>query len=106
VKLRGVALFVAGGLFGGIVGTLWQNSRNEGRMEEIVGNEIALLERIKGVPACEEVLAAGRVSGESHAGDVLVVWRHLAAEKRLQRLVVAPDLTTGYEEIDFDCPSR
>jgi hypothetical protein len=102
---RGVSvllLLAAGGL-GVAVGVALGRSHSEGRTEDVVATEIALLNRYKDVPSCGQIAAAGKPTGESTVGDVVVHWRYKAAERKLERVVVAADLTTAYEEVERAC---
>ena len=86
------------------VGAAWQRGRTEGCSEDIVRAEVALLEKHKTTPTCAQVRA--RPTGSAAADDSIVHWRYLASTKTVQRLVVAPDLTTGYEERELDCSNE
>jgi hypothetical protein len=75
------------------------------RSEDIVRAEIALLQRHRGIPRCEELAASPAEAGQTRSADAVVHWRKVPGQARLQRLVVGPDLNVGYEEIDIDCPA-
>lgn len=100
------ASLLAGVVIGFVFGVVWQRSVFERRKEAIIGKEIALLERHKDIPTCEQMQAARAGAGEHRSREALVVWRRVPANGKLQRLVVAHDMTTAYEEVEVSCPER
>jgi hypothetical protein len=84
-------------------GVAWERGRHALQSEDIVGAEVTLLQRHVGVPSCAQVRGVG-LRGQVTDGDAVVLWRRLPDPRKLQRVVVGPDLATADEEIELDCP--
>ena len=87
-----VFAFSAGVLYG---------SRKESRVEDIVRAEMLLLQKNSGTPTCAEI--DSKAYGQIQKKDTVIHWRIEPATGRLSRVVVAPDLTVAYEELDSPC---
>lgn len=90
-------LLTAGGFYAGV---LFEDSKSEYKSEELIGKEIALLEKHAGVPNCaKSQVLRNQVNMESSNG-AYVIWRYENTTDRLQRYVINESFEAGHEEVD------
>ena len=75
-----VAISLVIGLFAGVQ---YQISQQEYKAEEIIGNEVALLERYKGIPDCTIVQGSAVGLNVEKTIDIAVVWSYIPSQGTL-----------------------
>ena len=93
-------LLAAAGFF---AGSEYEKLNGETKSEDVIGKEVALLEKYKGTPDCEKVRASVDSLNMDKVDGVIVVWFYNQSNDMLKRLVVDRSFTTGYEELDKYC---
>ena len=98
-----ITLVVVSIVIGLFIGAQYQILQQEYKAEEIIGNEVALLERYKGIPDCTIVQeSAGGINVEK-TSDVAVVWSYISSQGTLKRMIIDQKFNTAYEEIEGYC---
>lgn len=73
------------------------------RIEDIITQEVALLEKVKNHnPPCEKILHSDRLIIENINGFV-ILWRKSENNKEIEKFVVNNSFDSAYEKIDNIC---
>ncbi len=76
---------------------------NNSRIENIITQEVALLEKVKKhKPPCEKISDSNRFIIEN-INDLVIIWKISGNNKNIEKFVVNNSFDSAYEEIDNIC---
>lgn len=97
--ILGIVLAV-GGFFAGV---RYESAKIEYKAEEVIGKEIALLEKTKGIPSCAIAKNPPELLNLIRENGVLVIWSYDGSKDFLKRLVIDDTMISAYEELEDYC---
>ncbi|NOZ53161.1 MAG: hypothetical protein GXP08_08470 [Gammaproteobacteria bacterium] len=81
-------------------------SKQTYKAEEVIGKEVAILERYKGVPDCAQVQTSVNQLNTDRTSGAIVVWFYDQSGDMLKRVVINRGFDTVYEELNGYCEAK
>lgn len=88
---------------GFLSGMQYEESMRTYNAEAIIGKEIALLEKHKNVPGCDNIRNISKYLNTTETTDAIIVWQYNRLNDALKRNVIDRDFNFAYEEIEHYC---
>lgn len=98
-----LVLIIATGLLTWYFTRLHYIDINNDRIEDIITQEVALLEKAKQYkPPCEKISGSNRFIIDN-TNDFVIIWKISEDNKKIEKFIVNHSFDSAYEEIDNIC---
>jgi hypothetical protein len=98
-----VILSLAFAVVGFYGGTQYEMLKQTYRAEAVIGKEVTILERYKGIPDCTRAKNAVDQQNTEKSNGAIVIWSYNQAKDLLKREIIMQDFSSAFEEVAGYC---